>query len=567
MGRLIPKVPVDEISNKPERDVARALVESLPNDCVIYHGYPWLKTERHDKGSVLKEGETDFVIVVPSHGLLVLEVKGGEIEFDPQSMCWYRRLESGAQRDIRDPFWQARRNLYYLRDRCIEVGYQASKKVPFVYGYAVIFPDCVYQGPAPPGAEPAIILGSSDLALIDRRVKSALRQWNPSGQDLRIEKEDQEIIQRAISPSFQLLPVLFRRIEEEAEKIFQLTEDQKQLLEFLANRKRAAIEGVAGSGKTLLAIAQAQRFASQGKKTLIVCFNRNLADWIEMSLPESFEKLIVVRNYHRLCFDLCREAGVNFAPPPSWYSEGQLAAFWQEEVPELLLKASEKNPDQFDAIVVDEAQDFHEEWILTLELLNKESDRGSLYVFYDPAQQLYIRGPQQLPSLGEPFVLPVNCRNTRKVADYCGKFRGVEMLTRGNAPEGEDPYVVSVKDGVEQAKKIVESLKEWVNIGKLRPSQIAILSPARLNKMYIFSQGHIANIPITENLNEWREDHGVLFSTIRTFKGLEADAVLLIGMPLDRLFSQYKNDHYVACSRAKHRLHILMNLSKTGSAS
>ena len=44
--------------------------------------------------------------------------------------------------------------------------------------------------------------------------------------------------------------------------------------------------------------------------------------------------------------------------------------------------------------------------------------------------------------------------------------------------------------------------------------------------MYIFLQGPIANIPITKNLNEWRGDHGVLFSIIRTFKGLEADADL-----------------------------------------
>ena len=46
MARLIPNIEIDDISLKPERDVARALVELLPNDCTVYHSYPWLRLER-----------------------------------------------------------------------------------------------------------------------------------------------------------------------------------------------------------------------------------------------------------------------------------------------------------------------------------------------------------------------------------------------------------------------------------------------------------------------------------------------------------------------------------------
>ena len=49
MARLIPTLPVDDIPLKPERDVARALVEKLPNDCIVYHSYPWLRPERNDR--------------------------------------------------------------------------------------------------------------------------------------------------------------------------------------------------------------------------------------------------------------------------------------------------------------------------------------------------------------------------------------------------------------------------------------------------------------------------------------------------------------------------------------
>ena len=55
MARLIPKVEVKEIAVKSERDTARFLVDQLPNDCVIYHSYPWLKTDRNDRADVVHE--------------------------------------------------------------------------------------------------------------------------------------------------------------------------------------------------------------------------------------------------------------------------------------------------------------------------------------------------------------------------------------------------------------------------------------------------------------------------------------------------------------------------------
>ena len=37
MAHLIPTLSIEEIDNKPERDVARALVEQLPNHVIVYH--------------------------------------------------------------------------------------------------------------------------------------------------------------------------------------------------------------------------------------------------------------------------------------------------------------------------------------------------------------------------------------------------------------------------------------------------------------------------------------------------------------------------------------------------
>ena len=49
MANLVPKISVDEIENKPERDVARMLVDQLPSQVTIFHSYPWLRPDRHDR--------------------------------------------------------------------------------------------------------------------------------------------------------------------------------------------------------------------------------------------------------------------------------------------------------------------------------------------------------------------------------------------------------------------------------------------------------------------------------------------------------------------------------------
>ena len=64
----------------------------------------------------------------------------------------------------------------------------------------------------------------------------------------------------------------------------------------------------------------------------------------------------------------------------------------------------------------------------------------------------------------------------------------------------------------------------------------------------------VAGIPITTDLNEWKRDAGILFSTFAAFKGLEADAIVLL---VSRASPPSPNDFYVASSRAKHLLTII----------
>ncbi|MCG7932570.1 MAG: NERD domain-containing protein [Candidatus Thiodiazotropha lotti] len=560
MAHLIPTISVEEIENKPERDVARALVEQLPNHVTIYHSYPWLRKERNDRthNTTLKEGEADFLILWPELGLLVLEVKGGDIRYQSDSRRWYRQLGKGRERDIKDPFEQANKNMRVVIEAIQEKVY-ADRLPNFAFGYAVVFPDCTYSGSPPPGAQPAIVLSANDLPRMEDRIAKALRQWSRRDPPREIPKEELQGVKRAILPQFNILPVLFRTIEEQEEKLFRLTEDQIRLLEFLGDNERVAIEGVAGSGKTLMAKAQAQHFAEQGKRTLFLCYNKSLGEWLRGALPEEHEDLIHVYHFHKLCSELCRKASISFRPP-----QGDSSEFWCHEAPELLWEAIEGLSDRYDAVVVDEGQDFHTDWWDPLELINTKGEEGYLYVFYDPAQNLYNDTGVTIPSLGKPFPLPTNCRNTKAIASTCGDVIDRTIETRRGTPLGIETEIISIDDDQETIRYLNGWVKNWIKREGIKPSQIAILSPFKKNNSSLSSRGHFSGITLTEDLDDWRKSEGILFSTIRSFKGLEADIVVMVDIVEPGsigIFSQ--SDLYVGCSRAKHVLKILTQIPRS----
>ena len=552
MAKLVPKIKVDEIELKPERDVAAALVDQLPNNVVVLHSYPWLKPDRNDRtgNATLREGEADFLIIWPEHGILVLEVKGGTIKYKPDERGWFRELPK-YDKPIKDPFEQARKNLHRIKDSVADKVYGGDNP-PFTHGYAVVFPDCIYSGELPPGADAAITMSSLDLQSMDEKIARALRGWSRSANSHVFSKDELVKVERAILPAFNILPALYRTIEEQEEKLVRLTDAQATLLTFLGENKRAAIEGVAGSGKTMLAKRQAETFAERGLKTLFVCYNKELASWLRREISPEFIDLIDVVHFHSLCAQLCRKAGIRFAPP-----ERNSESFWKETAAYLMLDAIEQNDERYKAIVVDEAQDFYPDWWEPLELLNEDGEDGALYVFYDPAQNLYNEGNVSIPAMGKPYLLPTNCRNTKSISETCSDILQRDIATHPQAPDGVSTEFLTEKKF--KIPSVVDSLiKRMLTRDKIETSQIVILSPNRFKHSCLNGLTKVGGQKLTMETSEWRQGEGILFSTIRSFKGLEADIVLLVDVVEPGSVDHFSSsDFYVACSRAKHVLKIL----------
>ena len=222
------------------------------------------------------EGEADFVIFSSDFGLLVLEVKGGSVFYDPGGHRWFRRTDRGNQIPITDPFRQAQRNMHALVERIQRDQFRANGALPCAFGFAVVFPDCEYTGPLPPGADPSILLTSKDLAFLDRKIPEVSRNWDRRPERARLGRTDVNKVVEGLSPAFRLLPVLSRQLDRQEEALVRLTDRQQEALEGLYENRRVLVLGTAGSGKTMLAMA---RRGDSQKKAKRRCSSATIGAW------------------------------------------------------------------------------------------------------------------------------------------------------------------------------------------------------------------------------------------------------------------------------------------------
>ena len=115
------------------------------------------------------------------------------------------------------------------------------------------------------------------------------------------------MIENLLARSFTLKSPLGVELESEDKKLVQLTDQQYQALSLLGDRKRVAIAGCAGSGKTTLAVLKAEEFADLGMNVLLICFNAALADDLRKQIPS-----VTVQHFHGLCRYLADQWGSIF---------------------------------------------------------------------------------------------------------------------------------------------------------------------------------------------------------------------------------------------------------------
>ncbi len=550
MARMYPPTvegDSDWNNSEAERRLYEALRDYTPDSWLAFWSRPWARPGQ--------EGESDFTVVHPDHGSLVIEVKGGRIRYEPGERRWYSLDRNGRHHRIKDPFLQARKSKHALLDAVLSAQDWDGQRVP-LYA-AVAFTDCSQpsgQLPIEWCAEQVI----DRLDLSPDGLQAALLRTIEYGRGdgpHRVEdaRKLAAFLARMWTETVEGELGFLSRLREESERLDRLTAEQADLaLGWFGRKRRLALCGPAGSGKTYLAMEKARSLAHEGRRVLVVCFNKPLAQYLRDSL--CVQPSVEVFHFHGLCEAVCERAGVAL-PDPTEQPQCVFATEW----PERLRAAFGACPDlRYDGILVDEGQDFLPLWFDALHAGLREPGQSTFYVFYDDNQRVYGRVEGRVPVDGEDtFRLTRVVRNTRRIFDTCRPFYDGDGEVDTVGPQGREVMRLSYETHDEMRALLRDVVLGLLNEG-VPPQEIVVLTPHALAKSAVMSPEPVC-LPGDYQLTDRLETAGdVLVSTVHSFKGLERPFVVLV--EVDRAVDSWdwcQQVCYVGLSRAKVGLAVI----------
>ncbi len=562
MARMYPNELKEITVSTAEYHLYHQLRDQLDEQYVVFHSVAWQAIGRNGRP---QDGEADFVIAHPTNGILVIEVKGGAVTWQPQTKQWFSTSAGGRKHIVKDPFEQARVAKYTLLTL---LGQAIGETRHINIGHAVAFPEA-YVPDEPLGADKprAIVLDMADTADLPTWTRQAMRYWR--GEQSRKQSAAGEngmlALLTLLGRTRELRPVLWGAFQRERQEMIKLTHEQFFVLNMLNRQRQAAIAGVAGSGKTLLAAEKATRLAAKGFRVLLTCYNKNLSHFLQQHIGDIPN--LHITHFHKLCFDMARQA--DLVP---LQGKNRLR-FYTEQLPEALLDASDHTDTRYDAIIVDEGQDFHDNWWLPLQSLMADPDDGILYIFFDDNQQiyrwqartensdqslaLYPFGSASFPIKTEPFMLTINCRNTQSIHDQVTRFYQTDTPVEARGPVGRPVSINRYANSDSLQATLTDTVRRLTHDEKIPPNEIAILTPLSRKKSHLWLTDGFRGIHYTD---QWpADDDEIHCNTIHAFKGLESTVVILA--EVDQWSRKMKDLDpllYVACSRARNHLVVLM---------
>lgn len=541
MARMYPGVINPNTESAAERQLYAAFRDSLDDDYVVFHSVAWQSPARDGR---TRDGEADFVIAHPRHGILVIEAKGGIIRHDPQSGLWASVDTGNVVHPIHDPFNQAKTSKYVLRD---QLAAMLGGQRAFTIGHAVAFPNVMASASLLGLDRPRdIVLDASDVADVAGWVRRALDYWRGSAsrKDTAPGQAAVTELLRLLGKAWELRPALWGEFIQENQRLIQLTEQQFMILDLLNRQRRAAICGCAGSGKTMLAVEKATRLAAQGFRVLLACFNKSLAHDLRNQLKT--QSNLDILHFHELAAGIAKQGGTL----PRMADE---AAYFREDLPTAMFEALAVVPNRYDAVIVDEGQDFEESWWTPLELLLHDSESGIFYIFYDDNQRIYVE-QNAFPMKQEPYHLTVNCRNTQHIHRQVLRFYQGEVQPTALGPIGRPVEIVRYGAPGQVHTAVMKLLHRLAIDERVPTDELLVMTPLSPEKsgLQYKTPGRVTladRLPVTPGQ--------VFTTTIHNFKGLERSIVVLAEAErwsrdnLERLL-------YVACSRARNHLIVLL---------
>lgn len=435
--RLIPAEPT--FTHHTEKDVWERLRRQLGDDCIVLANVR-LTDEQQDH-------EADFVVLIPGAGAVVVEVKGGNVFVDSEGR-WHQS-SAGKSRPI-DPIGQALRVKNALRRYVTAAPEWAnSSRSRIRWPHAVVIPHSdVPDDFGLPECSRDMVHGAGDQDALGRRL-TALAQAHETNYRTP-DVADVELIARILTGRRPMVGSVVAEADEREARADRLTQEQAMILGVTRLMNRVDVRGGAGSGKTVLAMTQAKQLTrgfggNKPQRVALLCYSIGLGEWFKREfdgVPRKSRPAFMGRFE-----ELGREWGVEIT------AGRDRSEFWEKELPATMAQLARGLPDgkKFDSIIVDEGQDFAEDWWDPLLAALRDPDGGGLFVYSDENQRLFARFGRPPVTL-VPLVLDHNLRNTKQIAESFAPLAPMRMKAMG----GEGPEVDFIQSSPAQALDVAE---------------------------------------------------------------------------------------------------------------
>jgi len=560
-----------------------SILQRLPDDHVVYFE------------PVIKQRYPDFIVIFPEAGILVIEVKGWRAkEIIDGDLNTIRIKQFGKEIEAKHPIRQAREYMYLLMDRCREhpdsecllnkTGNHQGKFI-FPFGHFASLNNITSEeikthnsGDLTEVFTPKKIVTRNQLEywldelLSAEQLSENLRFFfDPFWTIPRLTESQINTLRAIIHPEIKLPPKTTasqKKLDEQQPRSVKKLDLKQEQNARSIGRGHRIIYGVAGSGKTIILIARAKLLSSQSpeSKILLLCYNVTLAAYLKS----------ILKDY----------PNVNVKHFDDWAKASKVTRK-KEELDELLgnealgnrlftaLEDGSKEYRKYDAILVDEAQDFEVSWFKCVLEAMKEPYDGDLIIVGDGNQGLYPRGQVNWKEIGinaqgrtiyKKFDLDKNYRNSREIIELATVFTQPSeddedsILSLRVTPEqcvrstGIKPVLVKSRNQKEECTRVLDIVKNLLNgqwfgqqIEALEPEDIGIFYPRKnieLIQKFISSLKEFAPVIWLNETSQSRirvSEPGIKIQTIHSAKGLQYRAVILMWAHL--LPSSFKNSN------------------------
>lgn len=537
MARLYPSdIAGSELTGVKSRELTtlKLLASELPDDYSVFHSVHWSRISKERKS----HGEVDFVVVNRSGDVLIIEQKDGSLEETPEGL---RKHYADGPKLVTS---QITRNIWNLSDRfkC-----QAGMDEKLSIDYLIYCPGHHVRNITGPGIDMSRTIDAKSKMDLPKRVMELL---SPG-----VERADNwaDIVCAFFAQSFHVVPDVSSYVDSQKQVYTHLVEGLSEAIakiDFSPFRLR--VIGSAGCGKSQLTLGYCSQKLARGRRPLLLCFNRPLADRLGSLAPEGTR----VDTYYGFCKKTLEALtdGVSIRPT-------QDSKFWRD-VQDQLVGVEIPESEQFDTLVVDEGQDFKQEWWEILQLFLTED--ASVLWLEDPMQNLR---KSEVLNLGDGFVTykeDSNFRTPRSIGDVIRRVLDVHFSQRNELP-GLGLHIEKYENPPDQKKIVAHRVNELRKAG-FSNDEIVIVSCRGLKHATFASWDTVGGLPVRRFTGQYTDDgqqiytDGRLFlETIQRFKGQQAPAVIL--MDIDETLGA--SDHakrvlYCGMTRATVRLEMLV---------